>query len=89
MPEITLTIDHEVGLHARAAAMLVAEARQFQSRIELLHGERVANARSILGILSLGASQGATVTLRATGADAEQALAAMQTLIASNFREDE
>jgi phosphocarrier protein HPr len=89
MPEITLTIDHEVGLHARAAAMLVEEARQFESRIELLHGERVANGRSILSILSLGASQGATVTLRATGADADEALATLQALIASNFREDE
>jgi phosphotransferase system HPr (HPr) family protein len=57
--------------------------------IELLHGERVANGRSILSILSLGASQGATVTLRATGADADEALATLQALIASNFREDE
>jgi phosphotransferase system HPr (HPr) family protein len=88
MPEITLTIRHQVGLHARPAATFVRTAKQFRSAVKVAHGEREANAKSILGILSLGAEQGAVITLRAEGEDADQALEALAALINGNFGED-
>jgi len=87
MPEITLTIHHKVGLHARPAAMFVRTARQFHSDIKVTHGEREANAKSILSVLTLGAEQGAVITLRAGGEDAGQALEALAALVNGNFGE--
>jgi phosphocarrier protein HPr len=53
-----------------------------------MHGEREANAKSILSVLTLGADQGAQVTLHAEGEDAEQALESLAALIESNFGEE-
>jgi phosphotransferase system HPr (HPr) family protein len=80
MPQITLTILNRAGLHARAAAWLARTARQFRSDITVLHGERQASARSILSLLALGAGQGAIITLRAEGEDADRALQALDRL---------
>jgi phosphotransferase system HPr (HPr) family protein len=85
MREITLTIRHKVGLHARPAALFVQTAKQFHSDITIAHGEREANAKSILKILALGAEQGAVVTICAEGEDADQALAALGALIENDF----
>jgi phosphotransferase system HPr (HPr) family protein len=85
MPEITLTVHNKVGLHARPAALFVQTAKPFESDIKVAHGEREANAKSILGVLTLGAEQGAVITIRAEGTDAAQALAALQTLVEDNF----
>ncbi len=87
MPEIKLTIRHQAGLHARPAALFVQTAKRYQSDIVVSHGSRSANAKSILSVLTLGASQGAEITLRADGQDADAALKALQTLIAGNFGE--
>jgi phosphotransferase system HPr (HPr) family protein len=87
MPEITLTVRHEVGLHARPAAVFVQTAKQYASDIRVTHGEREANAKSILTVLALGANQGAVITIRAEGEDAEQALAALAALVEDNFGE--
>jgi len=87
MPEITLKVQHEVGLHARPAAMFVQIAKQFESEITIVHGEREANGKSILTVLTLGANQGAEVTIRAEGGDADEALAALQALVEGNFGE--
>jgi len=87
MPEITLTIQNKVGLHARPAALLVQTAKQFDCDIKVTHNEREANAKSILNVLTLGASQGAVVTVYAEGEDAEQALVALETLIEDDFGE--
>ncbi|RLC85418.1 MAG: HPr family phosphocarrier protein [Chloroflexi bacterium] len=89
MPEITLTVHHKVGLHARPAALFVQTAKQFKCDIKVRHDEREANAKSILGVLTLGANQGAVITIRAEGDDADQALAALEALIESNFGEEE
>lgn len=87
MPEITLTVRHEVGLHARPAALFVKTAKQFNCDIKVTHGGREANAKSILGVLTLGANQGAVITIRAEGEDANQALAALEALVEDNFGE--
>jgi phosphocarrier protein HPr len=89
MPEITLTVHHKVGLHARPAALFVQTAKQFQSDIKVTHGEIEANAKSILGVLTLGANQGAVITIRAEGEDADHALAALAALVEENFGEEE
>ncbi len=85
MPETTLTVHHEVGLHARPAAQFVKSAQRFASNIRVTHGEREANAKSILSVLTLGVEQGAVITIHAEGADAPEALAALTALVESNF----
>lgn len=87
MPEIVLTVTHKAGLHARPAALLVQTANKFHSQINVTHSDRSANAKSILGVLTLGALQGAVVTVQAEGEDAEEALSALRQLVESNFGE--
>jgi phosphocarrier protein HPr len=87
MPEIRLTVRHEVGLHARPAALFVQTAKKFNCDIEATFGERQANAKSILNVLTLGANQGAVISIRAEGEDARQALEALEALVESNFGE--
>jgi phosphotransferase system HPr (HPr) family protein len=85
MPETTLTVHHEVGLHARPAAQFVKSAQRFASDIRVTHGEREANAKSILSVLTLGVEQGAVITIQAEGADAPEALAVLTALVERNF----
>ncbi|MFQ6102395.1 MAG: HPr family phosphocarrier protein [Anaerolineae bacterium] len=89
MPEITLTVNHEVGLHARPAALFVQTAKQFNCSIKVTHDEKEANAKSILSVLALGVEQGAVITISTKGKDADQALEALEALIESNFGERE
>ena len=87
--ENRLVITNKVGLHARPARLLVQTAAQFQSQIRLQHGEKAANAKSILGVLKLGARIGETVVVRAEGEDAEQAVKTLADLANRNFDEEE
>jgi len=87
MPEIDLTVNHEVGLHARPASMFVQTAAKFSSDIEVTHGEKTVNAKSILAVLTLGAHKGAKIQIKAEGDDEEQALQALEELVLSNFGE--
>lgn len=89
MPELSLTIKHKVGLHARPASLFVREAAKFQANITVLYDGKEANAKSILSVLALGVNQGAQITLRAEGPDADAALQALQALVESNFGEAE
>ena len=85
--ETLLTIVNERGLHARAAARLVKLAGEFSSQIQVKCGELSVNGRSIMGLLLLGAGQGAEITVTATGEDAVQALAGVIELVSSGFGE--
>jgi phosphotransferase system HPr (HPr) family protein len=87
MPETKVTIIHEAGLHARPAAMFVQTAAKFSSDIDVTHGETTANAKSILGVLTLGAHKGAEITIKAEGDDTEEALQALEQLVLDNFGE--
>jgi phosphotransferase system HPr (HPr) family protein len=80
--EQTLTIGHPEGLHARPAALLVRAAGAYASEIEVEVRGQKASARSILAILRLGARQGDTVTIRATGSDAAAAVAGLAAFLA-------
>jgi phosphocarrier protein HPr len=85
MLETTMTINHPVGLHARPAALFVKTAQRFQAEITLEKEGRQVNAKGILGILTLGVSQGDTVTLRVSGSDEQEAVAALCQLVETNF----
>jgi phosphotransferase system HPr (HPr) family protein len=87
MPEINLTVTHDVGLHAQPAALFVQTSKQFECDITVVHGEGEGNAKSILGLLALGVERGATITVRAEGEGAEQALAELKELVESDFGE--
>jgi phosphocarrier protein HPr len=87
MREITLTVQHKVGLHARPAALFVKTACCFQSDIQVAKDSHTANAKSILSVLGLAAEQGAVITVRAEGPDQDEAVAALQALVESNFGE--
>jgi phosphotransferase system HPr (HPr) family protein len=88
MPEITLTVNHEVGLHARPASMFVQTAAKFNADIEVTHGEKTVNAKSILAVLTLGVHQGAEINIKAEGDDADNALSALEELVQDNFGEN-
>ncbi|MEM7708307.1 MAG: HPr family phosphocarrier protein [Pseudomonadota bacterium] len=87
MPEITVEICNQLGLHARAAARLVKTASSFSSDVRIGNGERQVNAKSIMGVMMLAAAKGTSVTLEATGEDADEALAALTDLINNRFGE--
>jgi phosphotransferase system HPr (HPr) family protein len=79
-----------VGLHARPAALFVKLANTFSSNITICNvsaGGKWANAKSILGLLTCGVKQGDRVEVKAEGNDEEQAVAALEKLVTSNFTE--
>ena len=89
MPQITVQIRNKVGLHARPAALFVQEASKYNCDIRVRKDDEEVNAKSILGILTLGADQGCSVTVVAEGDDATEALKALQALSDANFLEPE
>jgi phosphotransferase system HPr (HPr) family protein len=85
MATIDVTLHHEAGLHARPAAIFVKTANRFTSAITVTNGAKTANAKSIVQVLTLGAKQGTTVTIAADGADEQQALQELASLVEHNF----
>ena len=79
---------NRLGLHARAAAQLVRMANGFASEIHLVKDGMVVNGKSIMGVLMLAAPKDTKILIRATGVDAEDALAAIGELIARKFGEE-
>ena len=71
----------ESGLHNRQATYFVQKANEFESNIYLESGSRKMNAKSLLGIMSLGVITGSKVTLSAMGPDAEAAVTALETML--------
>ena len=84
-----LQIVNRLGLHARACAKLVKTANQCESDIVLCQNEYQADAKSIMGLMMLAATQGTRLTLITSGADAEDAMTQVQHLINNRFEEDE
>lgn len=72
--EQKVKISNETGLHARPAAKFVEKSKKYNSEITVALNDKEANAKSILGILSLGAGQGKEITLKAEGADEAEAI---------------
>ena len=80
-----VVIKNQVGLHARPATFFIQKANEFKSSIWVEKEERRVNAKSLLGVLSLGIAKGMTVTLIADGQDEEAAVEALVKLVNSGF----
>ena len=76
-----ITVKNEVGLHARHATYFIQKANEFKSGIWVEKEERRVNAKSLLGVLSLGIMKDTTVTLIADGSDEKEAIDALAELI--------
>lgn len=76
-----ITVKNEVGLHARPATYFIQKANEFKSDIWVEKEERRVNAKSLLGVLSLGIMKDTTVTLIADGSDEKEAVDALAELI--------
>ena len=82
-----VTINNNIGLHARPATFFVQKANSYKSSIWVEKGDRRVNAKSLLGVLSLGISKGAVITLISDGVDEEEALAGLGDLIQSGLND--
>lgn len=83
-----ITIQNKLGLHTRAAAKLVDTAKKFESRVELTYRERTVDAKSIMGVITLGAMKDDVLDLTITGNDESETLAAIEKLVNGKFGED-
>jgi phosphocarrier protein len=84
----SFVIRNKLGLHARAAALLVKQANQFASDIKIEKDGLEVNAKSIMGVMMLAAAKDSTVTLKAQGPDSREALNALGELFENKFGED-
>jgi len=89
MTQQKVMITNKLGLHARAAAKLVHTANTFSSEVFIGGDDEEVNAKSILGLLTLAASKGKSVTVRADGPDEEDAVRALVELFQDKFGEGE
>lgn len=88
MAEGTLEIKNRLGLHLRAASTLAQTAARFSSAITIARGKERVNARSITGLMMLGAPMGSKIKVKAEGTDAEEALKAVRALFEDKFGEE-
>ena len=87
MSESMLKIVNPLGLHARPAAKVVECANRFEAVVQLTHGDRKVNGKSIMGVLMLAAAMGTSITVSADGADEDVALLEIVALIENGFGE--
>lgn len=85
MTEKTITITNEVGLHARAATLFIKKANDYKSSVWVESAGRQVNAKSLLGVLSLGIIQNTEIKIIADGVDENDAIAGLISLIDSGF----
>ena len=84
-----LEIQNKLGLHARAAALFVQTVNRFSAQVTVYNDSMTADGRSIMGMLTLGATQGSKIQVEAIGEDAEKALRALEKLLDNRFNEAE
>ena len=80
-----VTVTNSVGLHARPATYFIQKANTYKSSVWIVRGDRRANAKSLLGVLSLGIVKGSEVKLVADGVDEVEAIDGLSTLILKGF----
>jgi phosphocarrier protein len=88
MIEKTVTVTNALGIHARPASMIVQAAGKYRSDVSLEKDGTRADAKSIMNVMMLAASRGSTVTIRADGADEDEAVNAIVRLFEEKFNED-
>jgi phosphocarrier protein len=84
-----IEIINKLGLHARAAAKFVTCANNFSSDVHIRHDKQEVNGKSIMGVMMLAAAQGTSITIKTSGEDEKEALAALEELILNRFDEKE
>jgi phosphocarrier protein len=84
-----LEIKNKLGLHARAAALLVQTISKFDAEVTIAKDGQTVDGRSIMGVLTLAATQGSKIQVEARGREAETVLAAVEKLIDNKFFENE
>lgn len=84
-----LEIKNKLGLHARAAALLVQTVNRFSAEVKISKDGQVVDGRSIMGVLTLAATRGSKIHVEAKGEDAEEAVRAIEKLVEKKFHEDE
>ncbi len=82
-----VTITNNIGLHARPATFFIQKANSYKSSIWIEKDERKVNAKSLLGVLSMGIAKGMTITLIADGQDEDSAISGLNQLIMTGFAE--
>ena len=82
-----IQVNNQVGLHARPATFFIQKSSEFKCGIWVEKNERRVNAKSLLGVLSLGITKGTEITVIADGPDEEEALEALTSLVGSNSAE--
>lgn len=85
----TLEIKNKLGLHARAAALLVQTINKFDAEVMIAKDGQTVDGRSIMGVLTLAATQGSKIDVEAKGREAEAVLAALEKLIDQKFYEND
>lgn len=83
----TIVVQNQVGLHARPATFFIQKSNEFKSSIWVEKDERRVNAKSLLGVLSLGITKGMEITIITDGTDEKEAITALEKLIESNFND--
>jgi phosphocarrier protein HPr len=89
MQQLEVEIVNKLGLHARASAKLTQLAGKYQAEVWMTRNGRRVNAKSIMGVMMLAAAKGTTVTIETSGADENEAMAALLELIRDKFGEAE
>ena len=89
MIEKKIKIKNKLGLHARAASKFVNLANRFKSKVKIIKNNDEIDGKSILGILTLAATQGTEIILKVEGEDEEKAIKALENLINNKFQEPE
>lgn len=84
-----LEIKNKLGVHARAAALLVQTVNRFSAQVNISKDGQTTDGRSIMGVLTLAATQGSKIQVEANGEDAERAVKAIEKLIENRFNESE
>lgn len=84
-----VVVPNRRGLHARAAAKLVTTAERFGAAVDVVYNDQSVSARSIMGLMMLGAGPGSVLDLRAEGWDAREALDALTILVEAGFDEQD
>ena len=88
MIEKILTVQNRAGIHARPAAIIAQTANNFESEITLTKDDACVNAKSIMGVIAMGAGYNTQLTLKVEGSDESEAAAVIEELFNSKFEEE-
>lgn len=88
MVEKILTVQNRAGIHARPAAIIAQTANKFESEITLTRDDTSVNAKSIMGVIAMGAGYNTSMTLQVSGPDESEAAAVIEELFNSKFEEE-